>query len=688
MRPYQAWIIGDTIEKNKRIFKIPVYQRNYDWNNVQCEKLYEDIIEAFKAQKKHFTGTIVYITGEHHSSSLSEDLIIDGQQRVTTIMILLKAMLDIAIENDNSLESELNDLLFNRHCEEEFKLKLKPVKADDIQFQALMQHNKDAFDKNSNIIRNYNLFVKLIKSSIQDGILLSDILEGAKKLEIVEIVLDRSLGDDPQVIFESINSTGLNLSLADKIRNFVLMDDLNQDELFNKYWLPLEEKIGNKYLADYFTTYLNFKLSDRISEDNAYNQFTKNFNASNITHENVLIDLNRYAQYYAAFIGEKNNYSVAINKYLSDFRAIDQSTLFPFMFNVFDDFENNIIDENILIKVLSFFRSYSVRRSICEYASNSLRGLYKTLYSRLFKDKSSYENYYATIYSFFAKTNTKYKIIDDDEFFNSLIHKKLYTKKKICKYLLSSIENENSHEQINIENMSIEHILPQKENALVWKTALGEKYAETYTNYLHTLGNLTITGYNSELGTKSFLEKKKIIAELSKAKVLNKSILEVETWDENSIISRAKSLASLALKIFAFEKVEIVEVKNISEDEVIYTLEDYNNMTGTTPLSYSFYGENVSINSYTNMLSSMISKLYDLDHSVFEDLAKQKYKATTSSRIFISMDKSDLRRSKEIENSGIYYECNLNAPSTLQFIKRLIEKHNLDTDEFEFVCKN
>lgn len=184
MQPYKAWIINDTIEKNKRIFKIPVYQRNYDWNNVQCEKLYEDIIEAYKTQKKHFTGTIVYISGEHHSSLLSEDLIIDGQQRITTIMILLKAMLDIAKENGNSLESELNDLLFNRHCDENCKLKLKPVKADNIQFQALMQNNKEVFDNNSNIIRNYNLFVKLIKSSIKNDILLSEIWKVQKNLKL------------------------------------------------------------------------------------------------------------------------------------------------------------------------------------------------------------------------------------------------------------------------------------------------------------------------------------------------------------------------------------------------------------------------------------------------------------------------------------------------------------------------
>ena len=185
-------------------------------------------------------------------------------------MILLKALLDIAEEKEDSIKSELQDLLFNRHCEEEFKLKLKPVKADNKQFQALMRNDVEQFDKNSNIIRNYYLFIKLINKSLLENIILSDILEGMKKLEIVEIVLDKSQGDDPQVIFESINSTGLELSLADKIRNFVLMDDTNQDFLFERYWLPLEEKIGNKDLAEYFITYLDYKISEKVSKDNAY----------------------------------------------------------------------------------------------------------------------------------------------------------------------------------------------------------------------------------------------------------------------------------------------------------------------------------------------------------------------------------------------------------------------------------
>lgn len=686
MQPYKAWIISDTIEKNKRVFKIPVYQRNYDWNNVQCEKLFSDIIDAFYSQKKHFTGTIVYITGEHHSSNLSEDLIIDGQQRLTTIMILLKALLDKAIEANDSVVSELNDFLFNRHCEEEFKLKLKPVKADNKQFQALMQNNTDIFDKNSNIIRNYLLFKKLIDINLEKGLFVKDILEGMKKLEIVEIVLDKSQGDEPQVIFESINSTGLELSLADKIRNFVLMDDDKQDELFERYWLPLEEMIGNKLLADYFITYLDYKMSEKVSKDNAYSRFIKLCKENNLSHEDVLKDLTKYAKFYSAFIGRRNNYSTQINKYLCDFRAIDQSTQYLFLFDVFSDFEENLINEDVVIKVLSFFRSYFVRRIICEHSSNSLRGLFKTLYNRLFKD-GNYNKYYETIYTFFKTTNTRDKLVEDDEFFESLVYKKLYTKKKVCKYLLSTIENENSSETLNVDNLSIEHILPQKENALVWKKALGDTYTDTYTNYLHTLGNLTITGYNSELGTKPFAEKKSMIIELSKANVLNELIVTVDEWNESTILNRAKALAKKVLSIFNIEESELIEKPSLSTSATILTLNDYANVTGSTPTTYTFYGETISINSYAAMLNHIINTLFDLDSSILTELAKDKFRPTSSDRIYITTDEQDLRRGKEIGNSGFFYEANLSATSILQFIKILIEKHELEPDEFEFVCE-
>lgn len=688
MVPSKAWIINDTIEKNKRVFKIPVYQRNYDWSTRECEKLYSDIIEAFNFQRKHFTGTIVYIIGDRVGSPLTEDLIIDGQQRITTVMILIKALLDIAEESNDSMVSELKDLLFNRHCEEAHKLKLKPVKADNKQFKALMQNDTETYDNNSNIIRNYFNFKKLIKKSLGKGYYLSDILEGMKKLEIVEIVLDKSQGDDPQVIFESINSTGLILSLADKIRNFVLMDDERQDELFERYWMPMEERIGNKTLAQFFITYLDFKVSEKISTENAYDQFTKYVKNNKITHEDLLKDLSRYSKYYAAFIGKPNDYDYRIKKYLSDFRAVDQSTLFIFLLNVFDDYENNTISLDTLLTILHFFRSYSVRRIISERSSNSLKGLYKTLYNRLFKEAINREKYYETIYSFFATTNTKDKLVSDEEFYDSLIYKKLYTKKKACKFLLSAIENELSNEHLKLENLTVEHILPQKENAVVWKREIGEDaYFEVYSKYLHTLGNLTVTGHNSELGTKSFAEKKKIIDEYGKAKNLNKTILQSSKWDEKAIVARAKKLANDALEIFSIEETDLIGKNDLLEGLQTYNLNNLDSIGGTTPDSFIFYGENVSVKNYSNMLSEVIRILYELDPRMLEDLAKNKLKVTSSNRIYLSTDKSDMRRSREIGDSGIYYEVNLNASSVLSFIKALIEKYEMDTDEFEFVCK-
>ena len=211
MQPYRVWLFSDLIEKNKRVFKVPVYQRNYDWSNTQCEKLYRDIMFAHERDHKHFTGTIVYIVGLN-GSNLSEVLIIDGQQRLTTVYILLKALYDAAKGVSTRIEEEIQEVMFNRNCEEKYKIKLKPVKSDNEQLILLIKDKIDDMDRNSNIYKNYILFKSLIEETVAAGYDLGDILDGIKKLEMVEIILDKSQGDEPQKIFESINSTGLEKS--------------------------------------------------------------------------------------------------------------------------------------------------------------------------------------------------------------------------------------------------------------------------------------------------------------------------------------------------------------------------------------------------------------------------------------------------------------------------------------------
>lgn len=684
MKPYQVWLVQDLIEKNKRVFKIPVYQRNYDWKDVQCSKLFEDIIIAYQYDRKHFTGSIVYIKGERNYSGLDEVMVIDGQQRITTIFILLKAIYEKAIElNEIRIQEELKDYLFNRNCEEEFKLKLKPIKEDDKHFRALMQNDYENIGVDTNIYKNYKLFVKLINRELGKGLLLGDILNGLKHLEAIEIVLDKALGDDPQTIFESINSTGLDLSLADLVRNFVLMSDERQEYLYENYWLKLEQSLSTERLADFIITFLNFKMSENVTQTNAYIKFKQLYADNKYSNESMLSDLLHYAKYQALFIGRKNSYSHKINELMCDFRLLDQSTIYIFLYSIFDDFENQVIDENSLCDILDFFRAYCIRRIICEVPSNSLRGLFKTLYKRLFAD--SKEQIYEKLYSFFIGLRSKDKIPDELEFKQKLLLGNLYNKKKACKYILSSIENKQSKELLNMEDLTIEHILPQKVDVPVWVNEIGENYKEVYNTYLHTLGNLTITGYNGELGTKSFKEKKDIIVKYSKANKLNEDILNQMKWTESSIKNRAKNLADYVMNIFKFKVPSVIYNGFVSDDKM--TFDDIDTITGKKPTSISICGEIKRVSSFVEMLVVSVNLLADLDIGLMTKLANSNFKIKFADRNYITNDEESLRKAKEIGDTGIFYETNLSAKNILQFIKELLDCYGLDREDFYFTIE-
>lgn len=686
MQPYKAWMLQDLIEKNKRLFRIPVYQRNYDWSEVQCIKLFKDIMDSFNKDKKHFTGSIIYIKGERCYSGLEESMIIDGQQRITTIFILLKVIYDKAVSgNETIIINEIEDLLFNRNCEEEHKLKLKPVKVDDEQFQLLMEGRIDEMLSESNITKNYKLFNKLIDRELVNGYMLRDILRGLKNLEIVELVLNTEQGDDPQTIFESINSTGLDLSLSDLVRNYVLMNDFNQDILYERYWLYMEKLITTDYLADFIINYLNFKMSDNIKRNNAYEKFKELYINNNYSNESILKELTHYARYYALFIGKDNNYSAKINKIMNDFRLLDQSTIYVFLFSLFDDFEQDIIEEDTLIDILIFFRNYCLRRIICEIPSNSLRGLFKTLYKRLFKDVSEKNNYYQKIFSFFSTLRSKDKMPEEIEYRQKLIYGNLYNKKKVCKFLLASIENENCSESIEVEPLTIEHVLPQKELDPVWKKEIGDNYIDVYNTYLHTLGNLTITGYNSELGTKSFKDKKSIIRENSKANRLNRDILSQESWGEKPILSRARTLSDRIIDIFKHKEIEIQSDESMEND--ILTFEDIRIVPGTKPTSLNLCGEIKTVSSYSEMLTATIKILSSLDIKKIKKLAEKNFKLKYADRVYISFDETLIRRAKELDDTGVYYETNLSASNLLQFIKELLLEFGFDEDDFNFTIE-
>lgn len=677
MKANRMWLFSDVLEKNKRVFKVPVYQRNYDWDNIQCEKLYQDIIKSNEKNCQHFTGTIVYIDDVNGGSGLNEVLIIDGQQRITTMYILLKALYDASKNISIRVESEIEEVMFNRHCEEIYKVKLKPVKTDNEQLTLLIKDKIDEMNRNSNVYKNYVVFKKLIEESLSKGLEINDILNGIKKLEIVEIILDKLQGDEPQKIFESINSTGLELSLADLIRNYLLMDDVKQEKLYEEYWLEIEKNVGYRNLGDFFINYLNSQISGSVNSKNAYRLFKEHCENNNLSHEDVLISLKRTSKYYGAFIGENNCYSSSVMEYLNAFNTIKQTTVIPLIFRIFDDYENKHINEEVLCKLLSYLLTYFVRTNACEINKNMAKFM-KSLYSRVI-DGSDYDNYFEKVAIFLNDIRANDRMPTDKEFKEALIYKPLY-KKNICKYLLSVIEN-STKEHIDVSNLTIEHILPQKENAAVWKKEVGENYSSVYEQYLHTLGNLTITGHNSELGTKSFAEKKRIIRDNSKANILNKNVLSADSWNEKSILKRAESLADILVHEFAYIE---LHSDNSEDTELSFNVNSEFDFANTKPSEFVFVGEHTKVNSWADLLAKTMSTAFDLDSDTIDDLAKTNYSIPNATRIYISNDERKFRKPKQIDNSGIYYEANLSANNIISFIKDLLEKMQLDVDDFSF----
>lgn len=676
MKANKMWLFNDVLEKNKRVFKVPVYQRNYDWTNIQCEKLFQDIMKASENNHQHFMGTIVYIVENDGGSGLNEVLIIDGQQRITTIYILLKALYDAAKEQSKAVEEEIEDVMFNRHTEEKYKVKLKPIKTDNEQLLLLIKNKVGDMDRSSNVYKNYVIFRNLIADTLKNNAEVVDILQGIKQLEVVEIILNKQQGDEPQKIFESINSTGLELSLADLIRNYLLMDDEKQNELYEDYWLEIENNVGYNNLGDFVINYLNAEISGSVNRKNAYRLFKEHCEDNALSHEDILKKMTRTSKYYGSFIGEVSCYSHDITKYLSIFNVIKQTTVLPLLFKIFDDYEADHIDEETLCKVLHYLVTYLIRTNACEITKN-MNKFMKSMYARVIG--TNYDEYFEKFVIFLNDTRANNRMPTDQEFEDALVFKPLYTK-NICKYLLSVIEN-SSKEHIDVNNLTIEHILPQKENAAVWKKEIGEDYSHVYEVYLHTLGNLTITGHNSELGTKAFAEKKKIIAENSKAIILNKDVVSAKCWNEKTIVNRAKRLSQILRDEFCYIDLHSDNDKN---NELLYNLNTEYDFSNTKPYEMVFIGEHTRVKNWVDLLYTVMSTAYDLYPDTIKELASNDYKISGAKNPYMSHDERKLRKAKQISSTGIYYETNLSANNIVVFLKGLLMKLQLSTDDISF----
>lgn len=679
-------MLNDYIEPNKKQYCIPVFQRDYAWTEEQCTKLFEDIVMAYKKDRPHFCGSFVYapLGSKKHIDSY---IIIDGQQRFTTLYILIKALADSADDDrdKDALQRYLyNEDKFDRYgLDEKSKLKLKPVKTDNDQLLLLMSGKIEQMDKSRRgiIYHNYMLFMQLIKSFLEESSANSVLMinDGIEKLICADIGLDTD--DNAQKIFERINSTGIKLGLADLIRNYILMTDTDQERLYEEYWLTVQNLLPYKLLDNFFIDYLNMKSDGFVKESEAYKSFKQVYVEGKYDNEKMLQEILHYAKQYYVFCYGSSDFGVEVNKALAGLRKLKQTTVYLFLFRVFDDYENGIINKNELARVLKMLLSYSIRRLVCEIGSNTLRGLYKTLYGRVFEQKENKNTYYDSLVSFFLQQTSKNTIPSDNEFVTALQEKNLYSKNALCKYLLCAIENQGK-ETLDTENLSIEHIMPQNKNlSMSWQKMLGENWQSVHEKYLHTLGNLTLTGYNSELGDKPFEKKKEKLEEtITHIAVLYSDVKDKSEWNSVNMEKRAKRLAEIILKLFPIEQPKI-KIEFTDPRYKLYTLANPDDATYKTVNYFEFLGERVNVSSFAEMVRSIAQILYDMDNSIIDDMAKKHEPLPEWTTPAFSYEEDGVRNPFKLRNCNIYISTGYSASACIFFIRGLMKKYEFDISE-------
>ena len=670
------------------ILKIPVYQRNYDWTETNVRRLLDDIKTVVQDHKSHFIGAIVYMESQNSDLGMPEYLIIDGQQRLTTITLLLQALKDLCGKDDQQAADMIESFLTNKYSPDEYKIKLKPIKSDNVQYEALLNNKPDKIDQDGHVYKNYMVAKKTFKSWIESGIKPIEILTALRQLQVVGISLKKG-EDDPQIIFESINSTGVALTNSDLIRNFLLMSDHNQDRLFEEYWLPIEDMLrrnNDNYQLDlFFRQYVIMKSHTTVAERKVYSTFVTLFKENEYTHETALQELKKYVEIYSSFLyPEESSYSDEVKGYLADLKQLNQTTCYPFLMHLFADFENQVIDEQTLNKALRLITIYLIRRSICNIPTNSLNGLFAYLYSRVFRISANKDKYYEALNKYLFAQNNKNAVPDDEQLRFALVHNNFYQNLPLNRLLMLDIENGDTKEKLSTGNLTIEHIMPQTLSKS-WRQYISDKDHE---EYVHTLGNLSITGYNSEMSNKSFEEKKKILKQNSRVQILNEDVVDKDKWTIQDITNRSKRLADILIKKYHIDQVVDPKIEFENVDKIY--LSDPGAATNRKPVSFTLEGSNYSVKTFKDITIKLINILDQDDPSRLVKLVGLNWKGNFDSPN--ANNKLIICRKEDIDNKikwhyaevrdGVYVMVGGPAATIMHVLKELIDFYDINENDF------
>ncbi|GHQ04467.1 hypothetical protein VN0272_09360 [Helicobacter pylori] len=671
-------------DNQKNQFVIPIYQRLYSWKKEQCEQLWDDIIKIGGNDKMngHFIGSILYAgVDDTHSSPL---LIIDGQQRLTTITLLF-----IALRNRSSDEvkrKKMESYLINSGNDGDKKFRLILSESDkDTLLYLIDKDRRKPSEPSLKIVENFKLFEEWIRKNTDK---LETIFKGLEKLMIVWIALKKEK-DDSQLIFESMNSKGMELAQTDLIRNYVVMETEieKQEGFYNQYWRAMEEdskqnKKQDKKLFDRFVRhYLTIKTRDTPNLNKVYADFKDYRQEEGIEIEDLLKDLQKYCGYFCQIVFKKET-DKDLNKALGFLADLEMDVIYPLLLELYSDYSDGVLSKDDFIPIIALIESYLVR-IVVRGSTNGLNKLFASFAKHIQKDE-----YFKSLKAHFGSLTNNQKFPNNDEFKDRLITIDFYNKfKKKTKCFLERLENfDTTKEPVDTQKCTTEHIMPQKLTE-EWKRDLGENFQEIHNKYLHTIGNLTLTGYNSEYSNKSFQEKRDMENGFKQSPLsLNQSLKDLESFGEEEIKKRANDLADLALKIWTYpnlnaETLEKYKPKKDKKEKKVYDLNSYNFGSHSRELfdilskGIKALDERITENFNQDYISYKFSKN-------FVDIVVQ----TKDLKLYLNMKFNELQDEKnlarDMTNKGhlgngdieVKLETKENIPYCLGLIKQALEK--------------
>ena len=546
--------ITKLFSESDTVFSIPVYQRDYNWQEKQCQRLFKDILQTGKNEKvsSYFLGSIVYIHDGIYGVGEKEFHVIDGQQRMTTLTLLFLA---IYFKLKGTILAKDADKIYNQYVvnpysEKEIKLKLLPPE-ENLYILNKISHNKfnelEAF-QDRNMLKNYLFFEKELENLSFDD--MKHLSNGIEKLIYIDIALEKGK-DDPQKIFESLNSTGLDLSQGDLIRNYILMDleRGEQNRIYKEIWIPIENncKVSDgseitSYVSDFIRDYLTLKTEKISSKPKVFETFKAYYEKEN---DEKLEDMKKYSEAYSYIIKPGLEKDKDIQRELDYLKSLDKTVINTFLIGILKDYKDNILEKDELVNMLILLQSYLWRRYITEKPTNALNKIFQGMYGKISRSGNYYENLVDVLMAEDFPT--------DEELESALKLKNVYKDKEKLNYVFKKLENYNHNELIDFENekITIEHIFPQKPNK-AWKENYSDNELEQMISFKDTISNLTLTGSNSNLSNKAFHEKRddEVHGYRNSKLYMNKYLGRLEEWNLLSMEARFESLYDDIIKIW------------------------------------------------------------------------------------------------------------------------------------------